>query len=132
MTILIDGLPHNAQEEELLVDMIGRCGVELPHVCYHPQLGPIQTCDTCLVEVDGELVRACAVPVSENMSVRTTTARAQSARTEAFDRILTNHLLYCTVCDNNNGNCTVHNTTKMLGVEHQSIPFKTKPITPDS
>jgi formate dehydrogenase major subunit len=65
------------------------------------------------VEVDGDLVRACATPVSQDMSVRTTTPRAQSARAEAFDRILTNHLLYCTVCDNNNGNCTVHNTTKM-------------------
>jgi formate dehydrogenase major subunit len=107
MTILIDGSPKNAQAGERLIDVIGRAGVELPHVCYHPQLGPIQTCDTCLVEIDGELVRACATPVSHDMSVRTTTPRARSARAEAFDRILTNHLLYCTVCDNNNGNCTV-------------------------
>jgi formate dehydrogenase major subunit len=84
------------------------------------------------VDLDGELVRACATAVSQDMSILTATERAKSARTEAFDRILTNHLLYCTVCDNNNGNCTVHNTTKMQGVEHQSIPFKTKPITPDS
>jgi formate dehydrogenase major subunit len=125
MTILIDASPINAQAGERLIDVIGRSGVELPHVCYHPQLGPIRTCDMCLVEIDGELVRACATLVSPDMSVRTATPRAQSARTEAFDRILTNHLLYCTVCDNNNGDCTVHNTTRMLGVEHQSIPFKT-------
>src|SRR5438270_5030235 len=106
MTILIDGSPSNAQVGERLIDVIVRAGVELPHVCYHPQLGPIQTCDTCLVEIDGELVRACATPVSQPMSVRTTTAQAQSARKEAFIRILTNHLLYCTVCDNTNGNCT--------------------------
>lgn len=37
--------------------------VELPHICYHPALGPIQTCDTCMVEVNGELVRACATPI---------------------------------------------------------------------
>jgi formate dehydrogenase major subunit len=66
------------------------------------------------------------------MSVQTTSGRARSARTEAFDRILTNHLLYCTVCDNNNGNCTVHNTTKMLAVEHQQFPFKTKPYEVDN
>jgi hypothetical protein len=35
---------------------------------------------------------------------------------------------YCTVCDNNNGNCTVHNTTKLLAIEHQHIPFQNKPI----
>src|SRR5437879_5272868 len=132
MTILINGSSIEASDGERLIDVIGRAGVELPHVCYQAQLGPIQTCDTCLVDIGGELVRACATAVSENMSVRTTTERAQSARTEAFDRILTNHLLYCTVCDNNNGNCTVHNTTKMLGVEHQSIPFKTKPYAVDN
>jgi formate dehydrogenase major subunit len=131
MKILIDGSSNDAREGERLIDAIGRAGIELPHVCYHSQLGPIQTCDTCLVELDGELVRACATRVSQDMSVRTSTDRAQFARTEAFDRILGNHLLYCTVCDNNNGNCVVHNTTKMLAVEHQSIPFKNKPYEVD-
>jgi formate dehydrogenase major subunit len=137
MTILVNGSPNDAREGERLIDVIGRAGIEIPHVCYHSQLGPIQTCDTCLVELDGELVRACAITVShnqvsQNMSVQTASERARSARTQAFDRILSNHLLYCTVCDNNNGNCTVHNTTKMLGVEHQSIPFKTKPYEVDN
>jgi formate dehydrogenase major subunit len=132
MTILINGSPNDAREGERLIDAIVRAGIELPHVCYHPQLGPIQTCDTCLVELDGQLVRACATAVSQNMSVEIATQRTQSARTEAFDRILSNHLLYCTVCDNNNGNCVVHNTTKMLAVEHQSLPFKTKPYEVDS
>jgi formate dehydrogenase major subunit len=131
MTILINGSPTDAREGERLIDAIVRAGVELPHVCYHPQLGPIQTCDTCMVELDGQLVRACATSVSKNMSVQIATQRAQSARTEAFDRILSNHLLYCTVCDNNNGNCVVHNTTKMLAVEHQSLPFKPKPYEVD-
>src|SRR5260370_5716574 len=131
MTILIDGSPKDAQVGERLIDVIGHAGIDLPHVCYHPQLGPIQTCDTCLVELDGELVRACATSVSPDMSVQIATERAQSARAEAFDRILSNHFLYCTVCDNNNGNCTVHNTTKMLGIEHQSLPFKPKPYEVD-
>ena len=39
-------------------------------------------------------------------------------------------MLYCTVCDNNNGNCTVHNTTAMLAVEHQtdSVPAQALPV----
>src|ERR1700682_1843641 len=131
MTILINGSPADAREGGRLMCFIGRPGIYLPPVCYHPHLGPIQTCDTCMVELDGKLVRACATSISQVMSVRTTTARAQSARAEAFDRILSNHLLYCTVCDNSNGNCVVHNTTRMLAVEHQSLPFKTKPYEVD-
>jgi formate dehydrogenase major subunit len=129
--ITVDGLVQPAKPDERLIDVINRTGVKLPQVCYHPQLGPIQTCDTCMVEVDGKLVRACASPVSAGMSVATNSTAASDAQREAFDRILSNHLLYCTVCDNSNGNCTVHNTTKLLGVEHQKIPFRNKPYEED-
>ncbi|HEY6121212.1 MAG TPA: formate dehydrogenase subunit alpha [Pyrinomonadaceae bacterium] len=130
--ITVDGLVQNANTDERLIDIINRSGIVLAQVCYHPQLGPIQTCDTCIVEVDGRLVRACGTTVSAGMSVSTNATAAHEAQRQAFDRILSNHLLYCTVCDNNNGNCTVHNTTKLLSIEHQEIPFRTKPYEVDS
>jgi formate dehydrogenase major subunit len=130
--VVIDGSSHAARQGERLVDLINRVGLKLSQVCYHPQLGPIQTCDTCLVEINGQLVRACATTVSDGMSVTIASSKAHAARQEAFDRILGNHMLYCTVCDNNNGNCTVHNTTKLLAIEHQQIPFKPKPYAVDN
>jgi formate dehydrogenase major subunit len=131
MSVTINGTAYAIQPAERLIDLIDRSGVDVPHVCYHPQLGAIQTCDTCMVEVDGKLVRACGTLASDGMKVVTESARALAAQHEAFDRILGNHLLYCTVCDNNNGNCTVHNTTAMLKVEHQQIPYKPKPYEVD-
>src|SRR6266702_3398599 len=130
--LTIDGSITEAKADERLVDLINRVGAKLPQVCYHPQLGPIQSCDTCMVEVDGKLVRACAAKVSSRMDVSTKSAMASAAQVEAFDRILSNHMLYCTVCDNNNGNCTVHNTTRLMSVEHQKIPFRTKPYEVDN
>ncbi len=130
-TIFLNGRAIPFDSGEPLVEAINRSGVPLPQVCYHHQLGPIQTCDTCMVEVDGKLVRACGTKAAEGMRVVTESARAIAAQHEAFDRILGNHLLYCTVCDNNNGNCTVHNTTAMLKVEHQSIPYRHKPYQVD-
>ena len=131
MSATINGRPQTIKRGERLIDLIHRSGVEIPQVCYHHQLGPIQTCDTCMVEVDGKLVRACGTMASDGMTVVTESARAVAAQREAFDRILGNHLLYCTVCDNNNGNCTVHNTTSLLRVEHQEIPYKPKPYEVD-
>lgn len=128
----INGVAREFGLGERLIEVINRIGAAVPQVCYHPQMGPIQTCDTCMVEVDGKLVRACATAAVDGMKVATESARAQKAQHEAFDRILGNHLLYCTVCDNNNGNCTVHNTTKMLAVEHQEIPYKPKPYPVDA
>src|SRR5712664_3524441 len=107
--LTIDGVATDARQGERLVDVITRVGGTIPHVCYHPQLGAIQTCDTCMVEADGQLARACATAAVDGMVVSTASGRASAAQVEAFDRILSNHLLYCTVCDNINGNCTVHN-----------------------
>ncbi|HEY4817563.1 MAG TPA: formate dehydrogenase subunit alpha [Candidatus Acidoferrum sp.] len=129
--LTIDGVVQEATSGERLIDVINRAGVKISQVCYHPQLGPIQTCDTCMVETNGRLVRACATIVSAGMEISTKSDKAGAAQREAFDRILTNHVLYCTVCDNNNGNCTVHNTEKLLGIEHQPIPFRSKPYEED-
>ncbi len=132
MNISLDGKPVPTTPGELLIEAILR-DQEIPHVCYHSRLmGPIQTCDTCLVEIDGALVRACGVPVTAGMQVVTNSPRAERARAEAFDVILGNHMLYCTVCDNNNGNCTVHNTALALNVQHPKHPFKPKPYEVDN
>ena len=58
--------------------------------------------------MNGRLVRACATGVADGMQIATKSAKAAAAQVEAFNRILSNQMLYCTVCDNNNGNCTVH------------------------
>ncbi len=140
MSLMLNGIALEFAPGERLIDVTNRAaathsgatsGHQLPQVCYHPQLGPIQTCDTCMVEADGKLVRACSTLAADGMRVETGSPRARAAQTEAFDRILGNHMLYCTVCDNNNGNCTVHNTARSLGIEHQKIPFQSKPYQED-
>jgi len=123
IAVTIDGVLHEASSGERLIDVLNRAGISISQVCYHPQLGPIQTCDTCMVETNGRLTRACATTVSAAMEIFTKSEKAAAAQREAFSRILTNHVLYCTVCDNNNGNCTIHNTEKLLGIEHQPIPY---------
>jgi formate dehydrogenase major subunit len=144
--VTIDGHAVKAYKGEPLLDAMARVGMEIAHVCYHHQMGPIETCDTCMVEAgfngaatNGEtrggetkgLRRACALECADGLVVVTESMRAKAAQLEGFDRLLGNHLLYCTVCDNNNGNCTVHNTTALLEVEHQKIPYKPKPYEQD-
>ena len=131
VTVTVDGHRFSAHSGERLIDVLNRHDKQIAQVCYHPQLGPIQTCDTCMVELNGRLTRACATELIGDAEVITESPAAQSARLEAFDRILANHDLYCTVCDNNNGNCAVHNTTALLGIEHQSRPYRPKPFSVD-
>src|SRR5437762_13215036 len=96
--ITLNGSVRQVRDGERLIDVINRAGIELAQVCYHPQLGAIQTCDTCMVEVDGKLVRACGAVVTDGMNVSSNSPAAVAAQREAFDRGLENHLLDCTVC----------------------------------
>ncbi len=134
--LTIDGIQVPGHAGELLIDLLNqrtaaKAQKAVPQVCYLPQMGPIQSCDTCIVKVNGELMRACATKVAAGMNVETAGEAVDIAQREAFDRILQNHMLYCTVCDNNNGNCTIHNTTKELDVKHQSREYKPKPYEKD-
>lgn len=122
----LNGEEHETAEGTRILDFLLELGKDHPHICYSPITGPIQSCDTCMCEADGKLVRACSTTLKPGMRIRTSSEKAQIAQKEAMDRILENHMLYCTVCDNNNGNCKVHNTTEMLGIEHQSRPFRPK------
>jgi formate dehydrogenase major subunit len=131
LKLTIDGEEIQAPQGSLLIDALNRTDLKVPQVCYHPQLGPIGTCDTCMVDVNGKLTRACTCEITPGLTVDTKSKHVDAAQREAYDRILGNHLLYCTVCDNNNQNCTVHNTCADLDVKHQAIPYKPKPYEQD-
>lgn len=135
-TLHIDGMSVAAEVGEPLIEAINRASAmreatPIPQVCYLKPMGSIGSCDTCMVELNGELVRACETPVPASATVLTTSERADVAQRVAFDRLLYNHDLYCTVCDNNNQNCTVHNTVSQMHVKHQTVPFTPKPYEQD-
>jgi len=120
VSIILNGKPMDVPTQVSILDYLRYKGIDVPALCYHPDLGAIETCDACIVEVNGELVRACSTELKDGDVVRTGSSDAFEAQMIAMDRILANHELYCTVCDFNNGNCTVHNTVKNLKIDHQA------------
>lgn len=126
VNVLINGTAHEVEKGTRILDYLLKQEMEHPHICYSEVLGPVQSCDTCMCEVNGSIMRACSTVVEDGMDILTSSELAKEAQEEAMDRILENHLLYCTVCDNNNGNCRVHNTAEMMGVEHQTRPHRSK------
>lgn len=132
ISLIVDGQERTVKRGQNVLELLLEQNLaEVPHVCYHPSLGAIQTCDTCIVAVNGELVRACGTMVQPGMEVETNLTSVKDAQKEAMDRILVNHELYCTVCDHNNGTCDIHNTVKAMGIETQSEPFRPKPYNID-
>lgn len=129
--IRVDEKDVVASVGENLLDVLARADIYIPHICYEPALGPIKTCDTCFVTIDGVLTRACTVAARNKLEVSTTNLASQAAREEGMQRILQKHELYCTLCDNNNGDCEIHDAVDRLKLRHQRYPFEAKPYAPD-
>jgi formate dehydrogenase major subunit len=129
--ITINGVEMEASEEQTVLQLLNNSSIEVPQVCYHPSLGPIETCDTCIVSINGELKRSCSAELKDGDVIDTLSPDVKKAQVIGMDKILYNHELYCTVCDYNNGGCEIHNTVKEMKINHQSIPFDQKPYHKD-
>ncbi|MBN8202881.1 formate dehydrogenase subunit alpha [Bacillus sp. NTK034] len=131
LNIKINGIEIKAKQDQTVLQLLNDSSIEIPQVCFHPSLGAIETCDTCIVSVNGELVRSCSTKMKDGDVIDTVDPDVKQAQTIAMDKILFNHELYCTVCDYNNGGCEIHNTVKSMKINHQSIPFDQKPYDKD-
>jgi formate dehydrogenase major subunit len=115
-----------------LIDFLALHDVHLPHVCYHRALGAIQTCDVCWVEAGGQLVRGCTLRSADGLAVSSAGGPAKAAREEGMDRLLAKHELYCTVCEHNTGDCTLHNTMADMHLPIQKYEYRRKPYPKDT
>jgi formate dehydrogenase major subunit len=126
-SVQVDGRSIDVGQARTVLDLLNRSGIEIPQVCYHPSLGAVQTCDTCLVEVDGELVRACATSLRVGSTIAVGSDRAREARRRGLARVLQDHELVCSVCEKN-GDCALHTTALREKVTGQDFRPKPYPI----
>ncbi|MGX0194304.1 formate dehydrogenase subunit alpha [Staphylococcus haemolyticus] len=131
LIVTLDGTDYLVEPGTSLLEFIKSRDTFVPSICYNESMGPIQTCDTCMVEIDDKIERACSTVVDRPMTVNTQNNDVKASQKEALDRILEKHMLYCTVCDYNNGDCEIHNAMDAWGLEEQSYEYKTKPYEKD-
>src|SRR6185436_7247736 len=74
--------PVQAPPGTTILEAARSAGVDIPTICYHPNLTANAVCRLCTVEVAGArtLQPACVVPVAQDMAVHTETERVNTAR----------------------------------------------------
>lgn len=130
-TLIFNGEELTGHEGQPLIDFLTAQGKTLPHVCYHQALPPLLSCDVCWVQLNGELVRGCSLNAQQGMVISSVQETAKAAQQEGMDRILNRHELYCTVCEHNTGDCTLHNTVADMHIPIQYYPYQRKPYEKD-
>ncbi len=110
--ITIDGKSYDVPEGSRLIDACMDVGIDIPHFCYHPGLGPDGNCRMCQVEIVTErgpmLAISCNTIVRDGMEVITNSERVREIRAAVEEFLLLDHPLDCPICDKA-GECTLQN-----------------------
>jgi NADH dehydrogenase/NADH:ubiquinone oxidoreductase subunit G len=82
VSLTINGHTVRVPAGTTILDAARSVGVEIPTICYHPNLTANAVCRLCTVEVVGArlLQPACVAPVAPGMIVNTATERVATAR----------------------------------------------------
>lgn len=54
--LTVDGRQLALRDGDTILQAMLREGMEIAHVCYHPQIGTLKTCDACIVETGKSVV----------------------------------------------------------------------------
>lgn len=55
LVLTLDDVDYLVEPGTNLLEFIKSRDTFVPSICYNESMGPIQTCDTCMVEIDGKL-----------------------------------------------------------------------------
>ncbi|NTV41108.1 MAG: 4Fe-4S dicluster domain-containing protein [Candidatus Moranbacteria bacterium] len=100
ITIKINSKIFSVEQEKTILEVANENGIEIPTLCFHPDLETKHHCGMCVVEIAGEenLKHACATVVKEGMEIETESENLFEERKKSLDKILKKHLLECDDC----------------------------------
>ncbi|MCD4702024.1 MAG: [FeFe] hydrogenase, group A [Candidatus Aegiribacteria sp.] len=126
VSVTINGVVTSVREGVTILDSCKTAGVEIPTLCYHPDLSLAGNCRMCLVEVEGwkTLAIACVTPVTPNMVINTHSKKVRHARRTVLKLLLAAHNVNCPECERNK-NCELQELAEKHNItfnEYQTSP----------
>lgn len=100
VTLTIDGQRVMVPEDYSIIQAAKELGIEIPALCYDPNLEVVSACRLCIVEIEGsrKLETSCSVKVKEGMVVNTETEKVVNARRDILQLLLDSHPNDCLTC----------------------------------
>lgn len=116
----VNGMPVEIEAGQNLLAAAKKVHVNIPTLCYHPDLPAWAACGLCVVKQENspKLLRACAAPVQENLSIITHDAELYQIRKTVIEMIMSNHPNECLTCARN-GTCELQRFAAEFGVREQ-------------
>jgi NADH-quinone oxidoreductase subunit G len=105
-------------------------GIDIPRLCYHPELSISGGCRLCIVEVEGyrNPVPSCGLKCTDGMVIETDTLILNSIRREIIDLFISEHPLDCVTCEKS-GSCQLQKYAYQFNITDTSHQFEvSKPL----
>ena len=106
INIKINGNPTKVDANTSILDAAKSCRVNIPTLCYHPDLEPWAACGLCVVKVEGsdKMIRSCATNAVEGQNYITHDPELTEVRRNVIELMQSNHPNECLTCARN-GTC---------------------------
>lgn len=128
VTVSINGREFSVEEGATILEACRELGVDIPTLCYHPDLSIAGNCRLCVVDVEGwkTLVPACVTPITPNMIIKTDSPRVRKTRKLLLELLLANHNSNCPECERN-GNCELQALAERYNIRLNRFQTDWKP-----
>ncbi len=126
--IRIDGKEFKVEKGTTILEACKMAGINIPTLCYHPDLTVAGICRICVVEIEGmkTLTPACAFQIERPVSVKTNSPKIRKARRINLDLLLSEHYGDCYTCVRN-GKCELQSLARDYGIDNYRFPSVIKP-----
>ena len=128
--IVIDGVEHEVNPNNNLLQECLSLGLDLPYFCWHPSMGSVGACRQCAVmqyrDADdkvGTLVMACMTPATDGAIISIEDEGAKSFRSDVIESLMISHPHDCPVCEEG-GECHLQDMTLMSGHNYRRYDKK--------
>lgn len=105
----LDGAEVPFEEGDTLIEAAARAGHYVPHLCWHPGLGPSGACRLCTVKVDGRQAAACTTRAAVGQVVENRTAELDGRRRLLLQMLFVEGNHFCPSCEKS-GDCLLQAT----------------------
>ncbi|MGM0471788.1 MAG: 2Fe-2S iron-sulfur cluster-binding protein [Bacillota bacterium] len=101
VSLTIDGKNVKVPADYSVLEAAKEVGIDVPALCYDPNLESVGACRLCVVEIEGNdgLQTSCTTDVADGMVVHTESERVVKARKNLLRLLLDNHVNDCLTCD---------------------------------
>ena len=100
VTLTIDGQKVSVPSGINIIEAAKQLDIEIPALCYDPDLEIVGACRLCIVEIEGskKLETSCSTRVKEGMVVHTESEKIVNTRKDILQLLLDSHPNDCLTC----------------------------------